>query len=710
MYRMRRMILVSLLLLLGVGCSTSTTRQAADYVFTGGKVYTVNDKQPWAEAVAVKGNKIVYVGDAAGVKKFVGNETKTIDTTGHTVMPGFVDAHDHIVGSRWMSLGVDLNPAQNPEELTRILKNYVKAHPDEKVLRGMGWSQKSAGGMPTAKQLDKIISDKPAILIDYTAHEGWLNSKALELGGITKNSPDIKPGTTYWVRDKQGNPTGVGIEGQWMATFIKLGFWHPETMVKASADELFDLAKSNGTTTVLVPGIVTPNVVDAQGSMDDYEKIMSMLAEWDKEGKLPMRLITLPWFKSPKMEPVKMAEFAARMRDKYNSDTLRTGGVKIHPETNWTSWGAPMLEPYSNKDTKGEFGISPERITAMTLEANKRGLDVFIHADGSATIRAIINSIEAARKAGYTDERDAIHHLLWCSPADYKRIVDLKIPVNVTPGFSNDWTAQDKMMVEFMGQKRVDTEVGVYGDLVRDGVNVSIAADLPSTTLAMQAPLYVIESAVTFQDPQSPTSKPFPPNRKPMTLDQAIRAMTIDAAWQLRMEKKIGSLEVGKYADLVVLEKDPHDVAPRDIADIKVLKTMMDGKFTFDRAREMAGKDVVRVKVTNPHLQEAIDIKNLNLLVQDEMEHGYSLCGHHELKKDPERQTDDYFVPDEVYKAFVSLPEKGYMFARPARAIYWAKDKKTYWIQWTLKDNVAVLWAYDPEVSKAVEILEVRDK
>ncbi len=684
--------------------------EKADYIFKNGTVYTMENKNPKAQAIAVTGKKIAYVGSNQGVNTFIGKKTKVIDLKGKTVFPGFVDAHDHMVSALWISQGADLSPAQNPQELARILKDYMAAHPDEKIVRGMGWNQKNAGGMPTAKQLDAIIPDKPAILIDYSCHEAWLNSKALELGGVDKNTPDLKPGTTYWVRDDQGNPTGVAIEGQWTPTFVKLGLWKPETMVKASADVLFGVAKRNGVTTLMVPGFVTPNVVKAQESMDDYEKIMALLAQWEKEGNLPMRLITLPWFKNPKLEPVQVADFAVRMREKYHSDNLRTGGVKIHPETNWTSWGAPMLEPYSNKDTKGEFGVTPERLTAMALEANKRGLDVFIHADGSATIRAAINAIEASRKAGFTDERNGIAHLSWCHPDDYKRIVAMKIPINITPGFFNDWTRQDIVMEEFLGKKRIETEASVYADLVREGVNVSISADFPSTTLAMQAPLYVVESAVTFQDPQSPTSKPFPPNRKPMSLDQALRAVTIDAAWQLRMENKVGSLAPGKYADLVILEKDPHDVAPREIADIQVVKTMMGGKLTFDREQELAGKKVIHVKVTNPHLQEAIDVKNLNLLVQNEMGHGFSICGHHELEKDTERQTDNYFVPDDVYKAFSTLPEQGYLFARPARAIYWKKHDAIYWIQWTLKDKIATLWAYDPDAKRAVEILQVKDK
>ncbi len=189
--------------------TTVAWANSADYVFTGGKIYTMNDEQPTAEALAVDGNKIVYVGDAAGVEKLVGKGTKEIDLKGRVLLPGFVSAHDHLIASNWAAMGVNLFDAKNRDEALRMIKEFAEANPDDKVIRGLGWSRETFGGeLPTAAMLDTAVSDRPAILMDFTIHDAWLNTAA----GITKESPDALPGVTYWVRDDEGNPTGTAIE------------------------------------------------------------------------------------------------------------------------------------------------------------------------------------------------------------------------------------------------------------------------------------------------------------------------------------------------------------------------------------------------------------------------------------------------------------------------------------------------------------------
>ena len=199
-------------------------------------------------------------------------------------------------------------------------------------------------------------------------------------------------------------------------------------------------------------------------------------------------------------------------------------------------------------------------------------MDIVIHADGDASSRAAVDGIEATFEAGYKDNRHAIHHATWITVRDQKRIIDLKIPINATANFYNDYSGQDKQALENFGQWRVDCCLDRYPHFARSGVKVSLSADVPGTPPSMHAPLFVIQGAVTLMDPSSPdTSKPFP------TIEQAIRAMTIDAAWQMRMEDKAGSLEVGKYADLVVLDKSPLHTSPQELSKIEVLATMMGG-------------------------------------------------------------------------------------------------------------------------------------
>lgn len=553
----------------------------ADVVFTGGKVYTVNEQQEWAEAVAVKSNEIVFVGAAADAKKYIGESTEVIDCNGKTVMPGFISAHDHLIASSWTALGVNLYDAKDKAETLKLIKEYAESHPDEKVIRGVGWVADKLGGLPTATDLDTVVPDRPAILLDFTIHDAWLNTAALKAANITKDTPDTLPGVTYWVRDEEGNPTGAAIEIQWMQAYIDMGAWDAETMVRQSCEQLFTLASQNGTTTILNPGIVTPNVKDTHGGMErDFEASMAMLEELEKEGTLRLRVQALPFFKNAEADPEKFVEFASRMKNKYQGEKLRCDFVKIHPDGNWNAQVSPHLEPYET-GKEGAFNIQPDKIKAVTLAANKAGLHTVIHTDGSATGRAAVDACVAAKDAGFQDMRNAIHHFTWIHPDDYRRTVEHKIPVNATPNFYNDWSNQREDAYRLLGKQRTDEQFGLYTELPNDGVKVSISADVPSTQPSMQAPLFCVEGAVTLMDPTRPgESRPFPEARTPMTVAQAIRAVTIDAAWQLALDDKIGSLEVGKLADIVVLEGNPFEVEPSDIADINVAYTMMDGKFT----------------------------------------------------------------------------------------------------------------------------------
>lgn len=561
--------------------SSASAGDAADTVFTGGNVYTLDDANPSAEAVAVKDGRIIYVGNADGAKAFVGADTEVIDTTGKMVMPGFISAHDHLIASSWTSLGVNLYDAKDKEETLKLIKEYAEAHPDEKIIRGIGYVADKMGGPPTAKDLDTAVPDRPAIILDFTIHDAWLNTAALKAANITKDTPDTLPGVTYWVRDDEGNPLGSAIEIQWMQAYIDMGAWNAEEMVRKSAEELFTIAAQNGTTALLNPGIVTPNVKDTHGGMErDFEASLELLSSWEKEDKLKLRVQALPFFKNAKADPDKFVAFASRMQKKYQGDKIRCDFVKIHPDGNWNAQVSPHLEPYTTGN-QGAFNIDPATMKAVTLAANKAGLSTIIHTDGSATGRGAVDAFEAAINAGYTDTRNAIHHFTWYHPDDYQRVIDLKIPVNATPNFYNDWSNQREDAYRLLGKERTESQFGLYSDLAHEGNRISISADVPSTQPSMQAPLFCVEGAVTLMDPSRPgESKPFPESRKPMTVEQAIRAITIDAAWQIGMEDKIGSLEVGKLADIVVLDKSPFEVEPTEIEGIEVVYTMMDGRFT----------------------------------------------------------------------------------------------------------------------------------
>jgi len=575
--------------LLTTGCGAQEAPQSAagqataraTAVFRNAQVYTVNEDQPWAEAIAIDGNRIVYVGDNDGAMAYVGDGVEVYDVAGRTIFPGFVSAHDHLIASMWSQGGIRLFDFDTKEKVLEAIKEYAEANPDLKVVRGVGWSAGKFGGNPLATELDQAVPDRPAIMLDFTIHDAWLNTRALEAAGITSESPDLLPGVTFWIRDDDGNPTGTAIEGQWMKPFVDMGAWDPDTMIPESIEQLFNLAASNGLTTVQNTGIVTPNITDTHGGMErDFETAMEILHQREQDGTLLLRTFPQPWFKNRDADPVRFVEFAARMRERYNSDLLRVQSVKVHPEGNWTAEVSPFLGPYESGKV-GTFNVEPEKIAAVILEAAKRGLDVSTHSDSDGTARAIVDGIIAARAAGYPDIRSAIHHATWVDPEDQRKIIENRIPVNATPSFTNDWSDTDLNALRLLGEKRVMTEFGKYPEFARAGTSVSISSDVPSTPPTMEAPMYVIQVATTMRQPEDPQSVPFPPNVEPMTVEQAIRSHTIEAAWQLRMDDKIGSLEVGKYADLVVLDRNPLEEDLDHLADVEVIATMMNGNFTF---------------------------------------------------------------------------------------------------------------------------------
>ena len=589
LHSFKTLLLVALALATLSGCKreaatseTTAAPPAADVVLTGGKVYTLDEHQPWAEAVAVKDNKIVYVGDAAGAKRFVGESTEVIDTTGKTVLPGFVSAHDHLIASTWALEGLDLGAAKSIDEALQMVKEYADANPDAPFIRGVGWSLGNFGGTyPTRQQLDRVVPDRPAFLLDFTIHDAWLNTAALEAGGVTKASKDVQPGTIYWLREKNGYPTGIAIEFQWLGPFIKAGAWQPEETFRKSSAELLGIAAKNGTTTVQVTGLVTPTFKEAKPMQHDFRIAMKVLTEKKNEGDLPLRIFAMPIFKDATGDIDDFVAFAKEMSAQHDDDLLRVQSIKIHPEGNYTAYGAPFLEPYADRDTSGHFGVKPEQSKEIVTKANQAGLNAIIHTDGDASARAAIDAFVASTKAGFGNELNALHHLIWVHPDDYQRIVELKIPVNSTPSFSTDWASQDESAYRQLGKERTELEMGRYPDLIRAGNRVSISADVPSTLPSMQGPLFVMEAATTMREPsEQGVSKPFPRTRKGITIEQALRAVTIDAAWQLKMEDKIGSLEVGKLADIVVLAENPLETDPLQLAEIKVLGTMMDGRFT----------------------------------------------------------------------------------------------------------------------------------
>ncbi|WP_170570758.1 amidohydrolase [Ruegeria atlantica] len=561
--------------------STALYAQAADLVFTNASVLTMNDDAPTAQAVAVTGNQISYVGDAAGAEALVGENTEVLDLGGDTLLPGFVSGHDHIVASGWTSRGVSLFGIETLEEALAAVKEYADANPDEELILGYGFNQVAYGGWPTKEDLDSVVSDRPAFILDFTIHDVWMNSKAFEAGQVSPDEEDQVPGVMFWQRDAEGNQTGIGIEFQWAAAFRNAGAWDPAGEIPDIQKNLYDQAVKTGITAVHVPLMAMPTVTDLSLVKDDEKLALAHLHELEKNGELTIRTFVATGFKDPTATADEIVEHTLELREQYDSDMLRIWGIKIHPEGNWSSKTAWMLDDYADGSaTRGAAAIEGPMITSVYLQANQNGLPVGTHVDGSQTVRNTVNAIMTARGAGYDVPNNLLHHYFWVSDQDHETVIENEIMVNTTPLFHVDWEAQDVNALDLLGRAKVEAIFARYSSLMALGHNVSISSDVPSAPIDLIGPLLNVEIAMTLQDPLNPDSKPFPLSRKPASLEESLKAVTIYPAAQQAMEDKIGSIEVGKYADLVVLDQDITAVEPREISNIKVLGTLMDGRFT----------------------------------------------------------------------------------------------------------------------------------
>lgn len=582
--------------LLGIACSAQAESSspagtqgdpiqpgAASKVFTNAKVYTVNDNQPWAEAVAIRDNRIVYVGDSAGARSYIGPETEHFDLAGKMIVPGFFAAHEHLIASGWTSLGVALSTYQSLDEYLAAIKAYADKNPDEPFIRGGGWNASLIGRNPTAADLDAIIPDRPVILLDYTIHDMWLNSKALEMGKVNKDTPDPVPGLTYWERDAEGNPTGLAKEFAWMGPFIEMGAWQPEQMMAASQEKLSSMAAASGMTSNINQGLVTPNIKNIDAYFEDYKAAMKMLRGLDEKGELKLRTFMQVLYKSDEMSVPKTIENALTLREMYNDNELGVTGIKIHPEGVFTSHASVMLEPWTDQPEKTAVrGVSAERVEEMVIAANKAGLDLSVHTDGTKTNRETIDAFIMAKQAGYPDARNSLQHFVNVHPDDQQRAIDHKIPINVTPIWATTWAGGLDGALKILGEERTTHYHQQIRTAIDGGMSVSIAADVPSTSPELMGALYLCEAAITRKDPSNASDERiFPPMSQAITLEQCLRSVTIEGAWQARKEEVLGSIEVGKLGDMVILEKNLFDVPADEIADTKVLGTIMDGRFTY---------------------------------------------------------------------------------------------------------------------------------
>ena len=568
-------IVPALYLLAAALAVNAVAAEKADYVFKNGAIYTIDSKNPTAQAIAVTGKHISYVGTNDGVQAFIGTKTQVIDLRGQMLLPGFVESHIHPTMAL-VAEGADLQ-FDSLDQLLASVKTWADAHPDAKVIRGFGWRYSlfpTTG--PTKEPLDKLFPDRPVFLFAIDGHSGWVNSKALEMTGVNAKTPDPVPGFSFFARDpKTGEPTGWVVEGPAeIAIFFKLQPPSAELAI-AAMTEMLPKFSAAGITAVFDAGIST---MPTESGLDGYQAL-------EKENKLPIRVVASYYWNNPATEDP--AGIALKLRDKYHSELVQFRALKVNADGGEAQHTAVLLRPYFDRPGfYGDYLLDPKLMEAAVLKAQANGLDTHCHCYGDAAIRAYLDIVAKAEKQyPNSPSRHTIAHSLMITDQDVPRFKEL----NVTMQTSAQWITPDpysEVMMKILGTELVNTEWARMNSVLKAGGRLALGTDWPAAGyVSSYRPLEAIQVALTRAILPQYGDKQFtpimPPVNERITLDQALKAYTLDSAYVLDLEKATGSLEVGKLADIVVLEKDLYTIPPSDISTTKVKLTMMNGNVTY---------------------------------------------------------------------------------------------------------------------------------
>ena len=555
--------------------STGDDQPAADLVLRNGHIQTMVSENDVASAVAIAGNTIVYVGDEQGVEPYVATASRVIDLEGKFLAPGFMDGHIHAPGS-WLTalFAIDLNGLSTNEEYLDAIRAFIESHPDDPGYTGEPFMLNAyqlpdgSNPGPSKKDLDAICPDKPILISDVSYHCGWANSKAFELAGITADTPDPDGGLFY--RDENGEPSGcVSDAAKDMIAAIM-----PDLMTEDEYEQamykFMEEANSYGVTGMT-------NVTE--GGLD----IMNMYHRLEEAGDLSLRMRVVTT-----MDPSRTYQDvlqAIKGNGASDNAMLTSNTVKIFYDGVTESGTAVMLEPYRDEaglgeDWKGTPVWPGAEFKKMVKDFDAEGVQVHVHAIGDGAVHETLNAYEEARAAnGERDARHTITHVCAITDEDIQRMADL----DVVAALQFLWMYGDALCDlerAYIGDERAMAMYPVKR-MAEAGIRISGASDAPVTPFVV---LDEIEVGVTRNSP-FPEEEDTDMTRWPeqgLTPYQMLEAYTKNVAYENFMDDIIGTVEVGKFADLVVLDTNILEVDPKEISSAKVVYTISDGRIVYE--------------------------------------------------------------------------------------------------------------------------------
>ena len=532
-------------------------------VLINGKIFTSNDKQPWAEAVVIKGNKIAYVGsNEEALKQAEGAEAE--DLGGKLVTPGIIDGHLHFFGANMFEGLLALN-GMSVDEMFAAIAKYIRENPDKPAYTGMGWNDIAFGEEgPHKKDLDAICADKPVALLSASLHTVWCNSKALEIAGLTRDTPDIDPeGGVIYQRDADGELTGFAKELASTDAIIGATKYFDDELIIKAFGSFFAKSAANGIT----------SIVDCS-AISFMKHLMSdeVNAVFDKD-ETPVRL-NFCGYAGVKGFYEKAFDDTVEFSKRFTNDRFFCTFHKLVNDGTLENVSAAIPNPYPNGSVVKPVMTAKE--LAEKFEAcAKAGIDVNIHAIGPDAIHNVLEAAGLVREKGIKDLRIVCSHSSNVYPEDIELFGKNDVFANTT----GNWIAAMNEEQDAFAARLTEAKAYPVKSIMESGAMVGFGSDFPTDPTTFPV-LPNMETLVTRRHVGEEGAFVHD-EAECISIADVIKGYTINNAYQMRREDVLGSIEAGKYADLTVFERNLFEIDPREIHDVRIAETIKDGLTTY---------------------------------------------------------------------------------------------------------------------------------
>lgn len=516
----------------------------ATLAILNGEVYTLNPRQPEAEAVAVRNGKIVAVGSNGEIRRYIGEKTEVVDAEGKMVIPGLVDCHVHMTGFGQFLEAVDLRDAVSIKEMQRRLKERAEKSPEGGWILGGRWDQErfAEKRYPTRWDLDAAVEDKPVFLVRVCGHVGVANSRALELAGITKETA-IQGGKVE-LDEASGEPNGILRENALEIVW--------KTVPRPNVKDL-ELTCLRACEMAVQAGLTCVHWI--LGSAEELRIIQKLYLE----KKLPLRVyLGVPVMFLDEVVTLGLATG-------FGSDMVKIGFVKILADGSLGGRTAALKEPYADDpETSGMMLYTQRELNRLILKAHESGLQLAVHAIGDRAMESVLEAFEEAlRKKPRKDHRHRIEHCSVVTPDMISRMKRLGLIASVQPHF----VVSDFWVVDRLGRTRARW-VYPFNSLMKEGLTVVAGSDSPVEPINPILGIWAAASRKDFTE-------------ESLRVEDALKAYSVNAAYASFDEEKRGTIEAGKYADLAILSDNLLKVPPSEIKNVKVEMAIVDGKIVY---------------------------------------------------------------------------------------------------------------------------------